>query len=103
MSPDERRALAQNMVRVASYLSTDPGWLDAETPPGSEPLAEAMAPVEDLKKRLAQAPGQVGSEFQAGAMRQGVEEFSNLVQTVDFPKFVSGLIQGVFQAVVDAS
>jgi hypothetical protein len=36
-------------------------------------------------------------------MRQGVEEFGKLVQKVDFPKFVSGLIQGVFQAIVDAS
>jgi hypothetical protein len=103
LEPAERVKFARNMERVAGYLSSDPGWLDAADPPGSPGLAEAMAPVEDLKGRLAKAPGQVGKEFEAGAMKQGVQEFGNLVQTVDFPAFVSGLIQGVFQAIVDAS
>lgn len=99
----DRRAFARNLTKVASYLADDPGWLDANVPVGSEAMAEALGPVDDLKGRLAKAPGQVGKEFQAGAMRQGVEEFGNLVKTVDFPQFVSGLIQGVFQAIVDAS
>jgi len=103
LPPAERQAFARNMTQVAGYLTRDPGWLDAGTPPGAEGLAEAMGPVDDLKKRLADKPGQVGAEFQAGAMRQGVEEFKNLVETVDFPQFVSGLIHGVFQAIVDAS
>ena len=103
LSDQERRAFAQNMVKVASFLAEDPGWLDASTPAGAESMAEAMGPVDDLKKRLAEKPGQVGQEFEAGAMKQGVEEFGNLVKTVDFPQFVSGLIQGVFQAIVDAS
>jgi hypothetical protein len=103
LSDQDRRAFASNMTKVASYLSQDPGWLDAAVPPGSEAVAEALGPVDDLKARLAKAPGQVGQDFEAGAMRQGVEEFGNLVQTVDFPQFVSGLIQGVFQAIVDAS
>lgn len=103
LTSPERRAFASNMVKVASFLSEDPGWLDANAPPGTEGMAVALGPVDDLKKRLAQKPGQVGAEFEAGAMRQGVEEFGNLVQTVDFPEFVSGLIQGVFQAIVDAS
>lgn len=103
LGPDERAKFARDMERVAGYLSSDPGWLDAADPPGSAGLAQAMAPVEDLKGRLARGPGQVGKEFEAGALKQGVQEFGNLVQTVDFPAFVSGLIQGVFQAIVDAS
>jgi hypothetical protein len=103
LEPAERVKFARNMERVAGYLSTDPGWLDAADPPGSAGLAQAMAPVEDLKGRLARAPGQVGKDFEAGALKQGVQEFGNLVKTVDFPAFVSGLIQGVFQAIVDAS
>ncbi len=100
MAAPDRRAFAQNMLKVGAFLAQDPGWLDAPLPPEAEGLA---APVENLKGRLAKAPGQVGETFQAGAMRQGVEEFGNLVQTVDFPEFVSSLIQGVFQAIVDAS
>ena len=36
-------------------------------------------------------------------MREGVEAFGQLVKKVDFPAFVSGLVQGVFKAVVDSS
>jgi hypothetical protein len=100
LDPAQRVKFARDMERVAQYLSSDPGWLDAAGPPGSQGLA---APVDDLKKRLAAKPGQVGQEFEGGALKQGVQEFGNLVQTVDFPAFVSGLIQGVFQAIVDAS
>src|SRR5688572_15067228 len=102
MSEPERRAFAANMVKVGAFLADDPGWLDANETPGAEGFAQKQAsPVDDLKKRLAGKPGHMGEEFQAGAMRQGVEEFGNLVKTVDFPGFVSGLIQGVFQAIVD--
>ncbi|MBN1656611.1 MAG: hypothetical protein JXA30_22760 [Deltaproteobacteria bacterium] len=103
LDDEARKAFAQNMVKVGAFLAEDPGWLDSDDPPETEQMAVALGPVDDLKKRLAGAPGQVGQDFQAGAMRQGVEEFGNLVKTVDFPAFVSGLIQGVFQAIVDAS
>lgn len=106
LEPEQRRAFAQNMVKVGHFLARDPGWLDA--PVGqrgarAQAAAEALGPIDNLRQRLADKPGQVGAEFQAGATRQGVKEFGNLVQTVDFPEFVSSLIQGVFQAIVDAS
>jgi hypothetical protein len=109
MDAPEKKSFAQNMLKIGRFLAQDPGWLDAPLPVGAqglasvEGLAKALAPVDDLKGRLAKGPGQVGETFKAGAMRQGVEEFRNLVQTVDFPEFVSGLIHGVFQAIVDAS
>ncbi len=101
LGADDRRDLANNMVRVGTYLA-DPSWLAESTPARAAALAESE-PVQDLKGRLAAKPGQIGAEFQAGALKQGVEQFANLVQTVDFPAFVSGLVQGVFKAVVDAS
>ena len=109
MDAPEKKSFAQNMLKIGRFLAQDPGWLAAPLPVGAESLAsveglaKALAPVDELKGRLAKGPGQVGETFKAGAMRQGVEEFRNLVQTVDFPEFVSGLIQGVFQAIVDAS
>jgi hypothetical protein len=48
-------------------------------------------------------PEQVGKNFVAGGTRQGVEQFGALVQKVDFPKFVGGLIKNVFQAIVESS
>jgi len=98
----EQKTLANHMVKVGSFLA-EPGWLDS--PATAQPLAEKKQadPVEDLKKRLAGDQGQVGDDFKAGAVREGVEAFGQMVQKVDFPAFVSGLVQGVFKAVVDAS
>src|SRR5262249_12722383 len=57
---------------------------------------------EATKRRLSQGPGQVNKDFEAGAVRQGIEQFGALVQKVDFPKFVGGLIQNVLQAIVES-
>jgi hypothetical protein len=66
--------------------------------------AQALDAVDDAK---AKASGKVGTfagaDFQAGALKQGTQEFKNLVGSVDFPQFVGGLIQNVFQAIVSAS
>jgi hypothetical protein len=105
---DQQQALASEMVKVASYL-TDPEGLVTEAhraQPGEDrPLAEAQAQdaTETARMHAAQDPGFAGEDFQGGAMRQGVEQFGALVKKVDFPLFVSGLIQGVFQAIVDSS
>ena len=103
-----RTDFARDMVKVGSFLAKDPGWLesgDDEMARAAGAPAQALAddPVTDTQKRLAEAPGQVGAEFESGAVTQSVENFRRLVDTVDFPEFVSGLIQGVFQAIVDAS
>lgn len=114
----EQRSLANAMVRVGAYLSADPAPGEeaaagerryrAEAP-AAQALAEPAAggeqsdPVTDLKSRLAEKPGTVGQDFRAGAVREGVEQFGEMVKKVDFPAFVSGLVNGVFRAVVDAS
>src|SRR5512139_1762570 len=109
MAAPDQKALANAMVRVGTFLARDPGWLE-------KPLATAQAaangkaapeerkdPVGDLKQRLANKQGLVGQEFKAGAVREGVEQYGELVKKVDFPNFVSGLVNGVFKAVVEAS
>lgn len=104
LSDAEKRNLASTMVRVASYMANPEGLTaQALARPGSS-LARAQEDgVEKLQDRLAGKQGFTGEEFKAGAVKQGVQEFGNLVKKVDFPKFVSGLIQGVFQAIVDSS
>ncbi|MCB9762531.1 MAG: hypothetical protein H6739_22220 [Alphaproteobacteria bacterium] len=110
---ERRRQLAHDLVKVGHYLA-DPTWLSQAPAPevsaqAAEPLAKLRETIAegqsaaDVQKRLAKDPGQVGQDFKAGAVREGVDQFAEMVQAVDFPQFVSGLIQGVFQAVVDAS
>lgn len=97
LSPEEQQKIASGMVKIASYMANPSGAL---TPPLSSAQADA---VDATKQRLAKAPGQVGQDFKAGAVEQGVQQFGALVQKVDFPNFVSGLIKNVFQAIVQSS
>src|SRR4029077_1619507 len=80
-----------------------PNGIDPEA--AQAPLARAQEDdaVEATRRSLATSPGLVGEKFKAGAVREGVEQFGALVQKVDFPKFVGGLIQNVFQAIVESS
>ena len=104
LPPEEQRDLARKMVRVSSYMANPDGLAAEELSDRGGVLARAQADgVDDAKKRASSNPGFAGEDFQAGAVRQGTEQFGELVQKVDFPAFVSGLIQNVFQAIVDSS
>ncbi|MDQ1289595.1 MAG: hypothetical protein QG622_3161 [Actinomycetota bacterium] len=99
---DERTRIAQDTVRVLTYI-TDPGGVHSEVtaPPAARALGDD--PVEATKRQLSSSPGFAGKQFEAGAVRQGVEQFGEMVRKVDFPKFVGGLIKNVFQAIVESS
>lgn len=104
LTPDEQRQIAHSMVKVAAYMSNPDGLAARELAPEGGVLARAQADAtEETRKRLAKDPGFAGKDFEAGAVKAGVEQFGQLVQKVDFPNFVSGLIQNVFQAIVDSS
>lgn len=105
LDPEEQRRLASEMVKVSSYLANPQGLAREAIESGEVPLAAAHADdaTEQLRERLADDPGFAGEDFDAGAVRAGTQAFGELVQTVDFPSFVSGLIGGVFEAIVDSS
>jgi hypothetical protein len=101
LAPEQQQKLAADMEKVSGYLARDRSWLSA---PRATALEEKKPDaVDTLKTRLAEGPAPAGRGFVAGAIREGTAAFTDLVQKVDFPKFVGGLIQNVFQAVVDAS
>jgi hypothetical protein len=108
LSPEERSALATNMVKVLSYAANPHGVADLAAA-ASEPTpatARAQAnedPVQATKRSLSKSPGFTGDKFTAGGVREGVEQFGALVKKVDFPAFVGGLIKNVFQAIVESS
>jgi len=106
LPPAEQKSLAQDMVKVLSYIA-DPNAVSEALPgPASAPSATALDATDTVgsfQKLTKGLPGQVGKTFVAGASAQGVEQFGALVQKVDFPKFVGGLIKNVFQAIVESS
>ncbi|HET7080405.1 MAG TPA: hypothetical protein VFM49_23470 [Chloroflexia bacterium] len=104
LNAEEKRALAQTMVTVAAYMVNPDGLAARELSPAGRVLATGQADgVEDTKTRLGGKQGFAGADFQGGAIRQGTQQFGELVKKVNFPQFVSGLIQNVFQAIVDSS
>lgn len=113
LSDTEKKDLAGKMVKVAAYMANPDGLTAKElaaqivqSPDNAAKSAVTLAqadPVEDTKKRLSGKQGFAGKDFEAGAVKQGVEQFGELVKKVDFPKFVGGLIKNVFQAIVESS
>jgi hypothetical protein len=111
LEPEERRALAANMVKVMSYIA-DPNGVGSEANTAANPapvpasIARGLAQADTIKnfqKLNDGTPDKTGKDFVAGGVREGVEQFGALVQKVDFPKFVGGLIKNVFQAIVESS
>ena len=92
LDPERRRRLAHDLVQIGSYLAEPDGLRLRQQSPQVRALAGDGAEVDPAK-----AP-----EF-GQAVRAGVEQMANLVEKVNFPNFVSGLIQGVFHSIVDSS
>src|SRR5260370_11744825 len=72
LKPAEQLEIANRTVKVSAYLANpDGGLTDVAGEPGVG-LARAQADAsEATRQRLAKAPGQVGKDFQAGAVKQG--------------------------------
>lgn len=123
----EQQEIAQNMVRVASYMANPDdlarqelgaggGVLRHGTPDGSAahaiaapaaPPAPARALAGVNTKAIDKATGGVGRSAGADFVDASTSTLGTnarkLMEAVDFPKFVGGLIQNVFQAIVDAT
>ncbi|MBO9645339.1 MAG: hypothetical protein J7603_19690 [Pseudacidovorax sp.] len=84
---DKRRQIAHDLVQIGSYLAEPDGMRLKRQSPQVRALAD------DAPK-----PQQFGQ-----ATKAGVENMVGLVQGLNFPTFVSGLIQGVFHSIVDSS
>lgn len=102
LGPAERATLDRDLGRIEAALSRDPyaRMLGDELPipPGvlgpSAPAQASPPPPPPPPPQPMTAPGPVS---RIGA--QGAEALAAL----DFPSFVAGLVQGVFQAIVDAT
>ncbi|ADV26718.1 hypothetical protein Psesu_0866 [Pseudoxanthomonas suwonensis 11-1] len=96
LPPDKRETLAKGMVQIASYLA-EPDGVRLKRNQVS-PQVRALAGDEDGGP----LPMQDQPEF-GQALRTGVEQAGALMNAVNFPSFVSGLIDGVFHSIVTSS
>jgi hypothetical protein len=110
LTPGEQSKLAHDMVKVLAYMDDPNGVvadLSSQIGAGKPVLATAQASKPDAneqtRQNLSKSPGFAGKDFVAGAAREGVEQFTALVKSVDFPDFVGGLINNVFRVLVETS
>lgn len=102
---ETRSQIAHDMVKVANYI------VDANGETSDAPINAVVSSVgnQQLARPMAEgsAPDTAGADFtgQGGATAAdaGVNALGNMINKADFPGFVGGLIDGVFNAVVTAS
>jgi len=101
--PDaERKAVARSLVTILDFLTDGKGG-------ARQPIASAQAEQEEfaankaLQDKLVKGSPTAGQDFAGGAARELGSTFKEIVQAVDFPKFVSNLIEGVFTSIVKSS
>ncbi|WP_194745179.1 hypothetical protein [Thermaurantiacus tibetensis] len=105
MPAEDRQRLARDLVKVLGYIA-DPGGIAADNAAAAPPPAAGLSQrdtIRNFRDLTRELPGPAGKDFRAGAAREGTEQFGALVQKVDFPKFVGGLIKNVFEAIVESS
>ncbi len=100
LEPAERRSFANSLVKVVAYLA-DPTAGQEIDESMSAPVNAGLATA--LARRGSGRDGPIQDDFTAAAAREGTEVFGTLVNAVDFPEFVAGLIDGVFNSIVSAS
>lgn len=127
LSAEQQAELARSMSKVFGYLSTaDASTPHASTPNASTAPAAQQAPSRQLAPDLgalrrdvnspgansgaanpsqspAQSPSQPAPQQGRSAVDRTGAAAQNLLGAIDFPGFVASLVQGTFQAIVDAS
>lgn len=106
LPPAQQKEIARNTVEILRYLSAPEGIpgnrlaaLQQEAQGrGQQDLAQPMA--NSFAPRGGQKPQE---KFEAVGAREGAKVAGLLLQEVNFPTFVSGLITGVFEAIVNSS
>jgi hypothetical protein len=97
---DERREVAHAMVNVAQYLA-DAGGATRDLPLVLNP--EPARSLADPPPPPDTAGQDFGDQGGAQAADAGVDALGGAIDNVDFPGFVAGLIDGVFNAIVTSS
>ncbi len=118
LEADERKNIANSMVNVMAYMVHPSGGDDSlrqaaerqDRADLTRALAATGTKYDDKQYQsnvqapnLPQSRGQVGNEMQGGLARKAGQAMAQNIKDVDFPKFVSGLIEGVFTSIVNSS
>ncbi|MGL6290935.1 MAG: hypothetical protein ACRC2H_09630 [Silanimonas sp.] len=101
LPPDERREMANNLVKISTYLAEPDGQRVPAKAMGSDVQALAAQGFSRRPRSVQSSSGD--AKFSAQAGREGAAVAGALLEQVNFVEFVSGLINGVFHSIIDAS
>ncbi|MDX1417700.1 MAG: hypothetical protein R3293_26080, partial [Candidatus Promineifilaceae bacterium] len=101
--PAKQQEIARHTVQIASYLAEPEGIRADKLSPkqntDADPYAVGLADANpDIPDDFGNRPA-----FQAAAAREGAYVAGALLTAVNFPTFVSSLIEGVFHSIVQSS
>lgn len=99
---DKQREIAHHTVEIASYLAAPEGVRANTLPTKNDPYALELAESSRTERGRGRNTTEEGV-FTAQGAREGAAVAGALLREVNFPQFVSGLINGVFNAIVDSS
>ena len=104
LAPDKQREVAQATAMVADYLAVPEG-VPGNMIAGGVAMPPARALVEEgtYQENAAQVADIGNDKFEAGAAREAANVAGMLMDKINFPTFVSSLIEGVFHAIVRSS
>ncbi len=102
-----QQQIAHDTVKAATYMA-DAGGVNSKTPMSAVIENPAQGQLAVARTTAQSAPGQdpfadAGDQFTPAATKEAADILGGMVDAVDFPNFVGGLIEGVFNAIVDAS
>ncbi|WP_428267252.1 hypothetical protein [Haliangium sp.] len=102
LPPQERDKLASGMVQVLSFLA-DPtaGQGGDATPDDNAELLRLVSA--QAKSKSPPKSTTAGDLLNPAASKEAGARFEQLTGAVDFPAFVSGLVEGVFTSIVDST
>jgi len=102
LDDSERKKVARSLVTILDYLTDGKAGIKT-------PVASAQAEKEDfaanraLQDKLVKGSPTAGQDFSAGGAHELGKTFKDIVGDVDFPKFVSSLVDGVFTSIVKST
>jgi len=105
---EAQREIAKNTVEVVNYLAAPEGipgnkLATAQKAASGKNDPYAFPLVEESSRRSRSGNTDEDGKFTAQAAREGAAVAGALLREVNFPAFVSGLIDGVFHSIVDSS
>jgi hypothetical protein len=104
----QQQQIARDTALIADYLAAPEGiegnTIEREVGAPSARALDDPGPQEQDYETAREAVSEIGKgKFQGSAAREGAKVAGLLMKQVNFPTFVSSLIQGVFQAIVKSS